>query len=128
MPGFSIYYMGINLGSFLGSLLVPLFAAKIRLALGLRAARRGMLLGLVQFLKTRRYLGTCGVALAADAKRGSWLPIVVFLAAIAAVAALAVTGTINLNANAISAATSGLIGIPGVRVLHLPDLLCRPDP
>jgi len=38
------------------------------------------------------------VALAADAKRGSWLPIVVFLAAIAPSAALAVTGTINLNA------------------------------
>jgi POT family proton-dependent oligopeptide transporter len=109
--GFSIYYMGINLGSFLGSLLVPLFAAKFGWHWGFALPAVGMLLGLVQFLKTRRYLGTCGVALAADAERGSWLPIVVFLAAIAAVAALAVTGTINLNANAISAATSGLIGI-----------------
>jgi POT family proton-dependent oligopeptide transporter len=70
-----------------------------------------MLLGLMQFLKTRRYLGTCGVALAPDAKRGSWLPIVLFLAAIVAVAALAVTGTIRLDAPAISMATSWLIGV-----------------
>jgi POT family proton-dependent oligopeptide transporter len=109
--GFSIFYMGINSGSFLGSLLVPLFAAKYGWHWGFALPAVGMLLGLVQFLKTRHYLGTCGVALAPDAKRGSWLPIVVFLAAIGAVAALAVTGTISLNANAISAATSGLIGI-----------------
>jgi POT family proton-dependent oligopeptide transporter len=65
----------------------------------------------VQFLKTRRHLGDCGVTLAPDAKRGSWLPIVLFLAAIAVVAALAVSGAISLNANAIAAAASWLIVI-----------------
>jgi proton-dependent oligopeptide transporter, POT family len=109
--GFSIFYMGINTGSFLGSLLVPLFAAKYGWHWGFSLPAVGMLLGLVQFLKTRRYLGSCGVALAPDAKRGSWLPIVLFLAAIAVVAALAVSGAISLNANAIAAAASWLIVI-----------------
>jgi POT family proton-dependent oligopeptide transporter len=109
--GFSIFYMGINTGSFLGSLLVPLFAAKYGWHWGFSLPAVGMLLGLVQFLKTRRHLGDCGVTLAPDAKRGSWLPIVLFLAAIAVVAALAVSGAISLNANAIAAAASWLIVI-----------------
>jgi proton-dependent oligopeptide transporter, POT family len=107
--GFSIFYMGINLGSFLGSLLVPLFAHRYGWHWGFSLPAVGMLLGLVQFLKTRRHLGTCGVALAPDAKQGSWLPILLFLAAIAAVAVLAVTGAISLNANAIGTAASWLI-------------------
>jgi POT family proton-dependent oligopeptide transporter len=107
--GFSIFYMGINLGSFLGSLLVPLFAARYGWHWGFALPAAGMLLGLVQFLKTRRYLGSCGVALAPDAKRGSWLPIVLLLAAVAIVAALAIGGAISLDANAIATAASWLI-------------------
>jgi POT family proton-dependent oligopeptide transporter len=109
--GFSIFYMGINLGSFLGSFLVPLFAAKYGWHWGFSLPAVGMLLGLVQFLTTRRYLGSCGVALAPDAKRGSWLPIVLFLAAIAVVAALAASGAISVNANAVATGASYLIGL-----------------
>jgi proton-dependent oligopeptide transporter, POT family len=109
--GFSIFYMGINLGSFLGSFLVPLFAAKYGWHWGFSLPAVGMLLGLVQFLKTRRYLGSCGVALAPDAKRGSWLPIVLFLAAVAVVAALAASGAISVNANAVATGASYLIGL-----------------
>jgi POT family proton-dependent oligopeptide transporter len=109
--GFSIFYMGINLGSFLGSLLVPLFAAKYGWHWGFSLPAVGMLLGVVQFLKTRRYLGSCGVALAPDAKRGSWLPIVLFLVAIVVVAALAVSGALSINANAIATGASYLIGL-----------------
>jgi proton-dependent oligopeptide transporter, POT family len=109
--GFSIFYMGINLGSFLGSFLVPLFAAKYGWHWGFSLPAVGMLLGLVQFLKTRRYLGSCGVALAPDAKRGSWLPIVLFLATTAVVAALAASGAISVNANAVATGASHLIGL-----------------
>jgi POT family proton-dependent oligopeptide transporter len=112
--GFSIFYMGINTGSFLGSLLVPLFAFRYGWHWGFSLPAAGMLLGLVQFLKTRHYLGTCGVALAADARRGTWLPIVIFLVAIGVLAVLAVTGTIRLNANVISSVASGLIGVLAV--------------
>jgi proton-dependent oligopeptide transporter, POT family len=109
--GFSIFYMGINLGSFLGSLLVPLFAARYGWHWGFSLPAVGMLLGVVQFLKTRRYLGSCGLALAPDAKRGSWLPIMLFLAAIVVTAALAVSGVISINANAVATGASYLIGV-----------------
>ncbi|MFX8988205.1 hypothetical protein ABTN23_19190, partial [Acinetobacter baumannii] len=52
-----------------------------------------------------------GLDLAPDAKRGSWTPIVVFLVALLTVAALAATGIIQLNANAIATAASWLIAI-----------------
>jgi POT family proton-dependent oligopeptide transporter len=107
--GFSIFYMGINTGAFLGSWLVPLFAFKYGWHWGFALPAVGMLLGLTQFLKTRRYLGNCGTALAPDAKRGSWLPVVLLLAAVGVVAVLAITGTVTLDANAIAVAASWLI-------------------
>jgi proton-dependent oligopeptide transporter, POT family len=109
--GFSIFYMGINTGSFLGSLLVPLCAAKYGWHLGFSLPAVGMLFGLVQFLKTRHYLGNAGMTLAPDAKRGSWLPILLLLAAVAIVVVLALTGTITLDANLLSTATSWGIGV-----------------
>jgi POT family proton-dependent oligopeptide transporter len=108
--GFSIFYMGINTGSFLGSLLVPLFARHYGWHWGFALPAVGMLLGLVQFLKTRHHLGTAGREMAPDAKRGSWLPLLVLLAAVATTATLAVTGIIQLDANLLSVATSWTIG------------------
>jgi len=112
--GFSIYYMGINTGAFLGSWAVPTFAAKYGWHWGFALPAVGMLLGLVQFLKTRRYLGHCGVSLAADARRGSWLPVVLLVGAVLATAGLAAAGTIHLDANAIATAASWLIGLLAV--------------
>jgi POT family proton-dependent oligopeptide transporter len=54
------------------------------------------------------------VALASDARRGSWLPVVLLVAAVLVVAALAATGTISLDANAIAVAASWLIGLLAV--------------
>jgi len=44
MPGFSIYYMGINLARFLGSLLVPAVCAKFGWHWGFALPAVGMLL------------------------------------------------------------------------------------
>ncbi len=109
--GFSIFYMGINLGSFFGSWLVPLFAFKYGWHWGFALPAVGMLLGLAQFLKTRHYLGDRGVALAPDARRGSWLPVILLLTALLLVAALAISGAVSLDANAIAVAASWLIGL-----------------
>lgn len=109
--GFSIFYMGINTGSFFGSWLVPLFAARYGWHWGFSLPAVGMLLGLIQFLKTRRHLGSRGLDLAADARRGSWLPVIVFIVALVVVVGLALTGTITLDANAIATAASWLIGL-----------------
>jgi POT family proton-dependent oligopeptide transporter len=112
--GFSIFYMGINLGSTLGSLLVPLVGAAYGWHVGFSLPAVGMLLGLVQFLMMRRHLGNAGVTLAPDAQRGSWLPVVLLVGAVVTVVLLAVTGAVRLDANAIGAACSWLIGLLAV--------------
>jgi POT family proton-dependent oligopeptide transporter len=109
--GFSIFYMGINLGAFLGSLLVPIFADWLGWHWGFALPALGMFFGLVQFILTRRYLGTSGLGAAADAKRGSWLPVIVFVAVVVVVAALSVTGRLTIDPIAVSAAASWLIGL-----------------
>jgi proton-dependent oligopeptide transporter, POT family len=112
--GFSIFYMGINTGSFLGSLLVPLFAARYGWHWGFALPAIGMLFGVAQFLKSRHQLGTAGREVAPDAERASWLPIIALFAGVAAVAALAVAGVITLDANLLSAAVSWLIVVLAV--------------
>jgi POT family proton-dependent oligopeptide transporter len=108
--GFSIFYMGINTGSFLGSTLVPIAAAHFGWHAGFALPAIGMLFGLIQFLATRYYLGARGVE-RADARRGSWLPVIVLAVAIAVVTGLAVNGSLQVDANAIGTAATWLMSI-----------------
>jgi POT family proton-dependent oligopeptide transporter len=108
--GFSIFYMGINIGSFFGSWAVPLLAAIFGWHWGFAFPALGMFCGLVQFLITRHYLGQSGLA-AADSQRGSWLPVILFVATVAVIAGLAVTGQLAIDPVAVSAAASWLIGL-----------------
>lgn len=60
--GFSIFYMGINLGAFLGPLLCGYFAEEINWHLGFALAGIGMILGLVQYrLSGNATLGKIGL-------------------------------------------------------------------
>jgi proton-dependent oligopeptide transporter, POT family len=59
--GFSIFYMGINTGSFLGQLIVPLLAEKQGWHWGFGAAAVGMFLGLIQFRLTQGNLMDIGI-------------------------------------------------------------------
>jgi POT family proton-dependent oligopeptide transporter len=93
--GFSIFYMGINLGAFFGSLFVPIVAAKFGWNIGFALPAIGMLLGLFQFRYTRKYLGDAGVA--PPGKRGTWWPVVIFVAIIALLAALVFTGKMKFD-------------------------------
>jgi len=68
----------------------------------------------VQFLATRHYLGACGVARAPDSKRGSWIPVIVLGAAIAAVAALASSGSLQIDATAIGTAATWVFSALGL--------------
>ncbi|HEX4648781.1 MAG TPA: oligopeptide:H+ symporter, partial [Steroidobacteraceae bacterium] len=56
----------------------------------------GMVLGVAQFLWTRRFLGGEGLAVA-PAQRASWAPIVLLLALLAAAVLLAVSGAVRVN-------------------------------
>jgi POT family proton-dependent oligopeptide transporter len=111
--GFSFFYMGINLGAFLGSLGVPIFAAAFGWRFGFALPALGMALGVTQFLLTRRFLGSAGLVLADD-KRGSWIPVIVILALLAATVLLTLTGTVRLDAVLLAASASWAYAVLGV--------------
>jgi len=54
--GFTIFYMGINLGSFLAVIICGYLGQEVGWAYGFGAAGFGMLLGLVVFLRGQKYL------------------------------------------------------------------------
>jgi POT family proton-dependent oligopeptide transporter len=103
--GFSIFYMGINTGAFLGSLIVPIVADAFGWQLGFALPALCMAFGVGQFLWTRSYLGSAGLQPTHE-RRGSWTPVVALLAAIAVVVALALTGTLKLHAASLATAAS----------------------
>jgi len=96
--------MGINLGAFIGSLLVPEVAQRFGWGAGFALPAIGMALGLVQFALTRKHLDGAGAAPAALATHGraSWTPIAIGAALLAGVVLLGVTGVIRLDPVAIS--------------------------
>jgi proton-dependent oligopeptide transporter, POT family len=57
--GFSIFYMGINVGAF-SPLIVGWVGEKVNWRLGFATSAIGMLIGVVQYLITRKYLGEAG--------------------------------------------------------------------
>jgi POT family proton-dependent oligopeptide transporter len=59
--GFSIFYMGINLGAFIGPLLCGYLGEKINWHLGFAAAGIGMTFGLIQYKMGYKRLGDAGL-------------------------------------------------------------------
>jgi proton-dependent oligopeptide transporter, POT family len=109
--GFSLFYMGINVGALLGALLVPLCAAHFGWHWGFVLPALGMLFGLGQFVLRRRSLSAQGSSAPISARFGSWLPAVVLVAAVTAIAALALTGRIRIDPRAMALTSSWLIGL-----------------
>ena len=60
--GFSIFYMGINLGAFIAPLVTSYLGQRINWHLGFTVAGIGMVLGLVQYVLGSKYLGRRGAA------------------------------------------------------------------
>jgi POT family proton-dependent oligopeptide transporter len=108
--GFSIFYRGINLGAVLGSFFVPLCAAAFGWRSGFVLPALFMALGVAQFLWTRSYLGAAGLQ-PAEGRRGSWTPVVVFLAAVALIVILALTHVVTLEAAVLVRAASWGYGL-----------------
>ncbi len=59
--GFSIFYMGINVGALVSPLICGYLGQKINWHYGFAAAGVGMVLGLVQYKFTEKYLGVAGL-------------------------------------------------------------------
>jgi POT family proton-dependent oligopeptide transporter len=106
--GFTLFYLGINLGAFIGPLITGLLQTRIGFHYGFGAAAVGMALGLAQYVVFRRNLGTHGRTVPNPLPRNAigWV-IAVVVAAVAVIAVAFVTGLVKL-AN-LSQVTTGVI-------------------
>lgn len=59
--GFSIFYMGINIGAFISPLITGYLGENINWHYGFAAAGVGMVLGIIQYKATEKNLGTTGL-------------------------------------------------------------------
>ena len=108
--GFSIFYMGINIGAFAGQLVTGFLGETIGWHWGFGAAGVGMLIGLVTFsIMAKRTLGSLGLEITRDPnpqvqaikERNIKLTLGIGLALLVVVIVLAVTGAIPLDAQVI---------------------------
>jgi POT family proton-dependent oligopeptide transporter len=111
--GFSVFYMGINLGATIGPLLVAWIADRYGWRWGFGLPAVGMAVGLVQFLWTRHYLGSAGLA-PAEGQPKSWKPVIGFVAAVALIAVLAMGGMLKINAVAMADGATWAMLVLGV--------------
>lgn len=98
--GFSIYYVGINLGGAIGPLICGYLGQKINWHYGFAAAGVGMILGLIQYRLTQKHLGEHGrypQAASAGFARRAWGWTLVCLAALTVIVLLAMGGALALD-------------------------------
>jgi POT family proton-dependent oligopeptide transporter len=96
--GFTLFYLGINLGAFIGPLITGLLQTHAGFHYGFGAAAVGMALGLAQYAAFRRNLGSHGRTVPNPLPRnaiGRAVGVVVVI--IAAIAAAFVTGLVKLS-------------------------------
>jgi len=99
--GFTLYYMGINIGSIIGYTVTGLLSEKVGWHWGFGAAAVGMAIGLVQYRKTLDTLEGAGsnptLPLSDQEKRKTWLVINVLLAAVFILALLILFNIISFD-------------------------------
>ena len=104
--GFSIFYMGINIGAFLGQIICGWLGEKVGWHWGFGAAGIFMVFGLIQYRMTGHHLGDAGKFPAssgdpeADAafKRKGWMAVWAGVAAVIGVTIAALTGALVIDA------------------------------
>ena len=106
--GFTLFYLGINLGAFVGPLITGLLQAHVGFHYGFGAAAVGMALGLGQYVVFRRNLGEHGRHVPNPLPHNRIAVYVgILVAAVAVVAVVLATGLVTL-AN-LSQVTTGVI-------------------
>jgi proton-dependent oligopeptide transporter, POT family len=118
--GFTIFYMGINIGAAIGPLVCG-WLAQENWHYGFAAAGVGMLAGLIQFHLTRGDLGSAGLApehgfTDPSSRRRIWSVVLLSLAAVAAVLLAASGGLIELDA--VRIARGSAYAIVAITVLY----------
>jgi POT family proton-dependent oligopeptide transporter len=122
--GFSIFYMGINLGAFLAPLACGYLGQRVNWRLGFALAGAGMTFGVIQYWLGRGRLGDAGIhptpAATSEAQRRLvrrlWTGVVTAVAAVTVLATLSLTGALRLTAGMVSNAFGFalLIAVVGV--------------
>ena len=114
--GFSIFYMGINLGAFIAPLVCGYLGQEINWHLGFAAAGVGMTLGVIQYVLGARNLGEAGSqpASATPAERARWrrqaqIAVGVLLALVIVIGGGGYTGMIPITAKQIADAAGILL-------------------
>ena len=108
--GFSIFYMGINIGAFIAPLICGYLGQKLNWHFGFGAAAIGMFFGLVQYKMTEKYLGDIGLpsrqaqdeVAVANAKRQLWRGLGIFTAVVLVVLSLISVNVITVNSKSLS--------------------------
>jgi POT family proton-dependent oligopeptide transporter len=115
--GFSIYYMGINLGAFLAPLVCGYLGQRVDWHLGFAAAGIGMVFGVIQYIVGGRHLGQAGLhpapAKSAAHAAASWRTATVWgggaLGAVALFGILQYTGALSVTPTQIADAAGYLL-------------------
>lgn len=121
--GFSIFYMGINVGAFIGPLICGFLGETINWHYGFAAAGVGMVAGLIQYRLTQKNLGQAGAQPTAGdgqgdqtAWRGVWTVVALALALVASIW----MGVVPINPVAMAGGATGLIvGVAAVYFLYI---------
>ncbi len=123
--GFTVFYIGINLGAFLGPLVIPLAQSYFGLRAGFGVGAIFMAIGLLQFHFTRKYLGEAGIhsapihaagSTALVPRRKEWVRLWIGVAVAAALVAAVSAGIIPVDP--VSLARAGTYVIVGMAVLY----------
>ena len=111
--GFTLFYLGINLGAFIGPLITGLLQTRVGFHYGFGAAAIGMALGLIQYVVFRRNLGEHGRHVPNPLPRSALGTTAGVLVAVVVVVAAAVALKLVTLAN-LSQVTTGVIIVASV--------------
>jgi POT family proton-dependent oligopeptide transporter len=117
--GFTVFYMGINVGGFLGPLVTGWALVHFGARAGFAAASFFMAVGVVQFYLTRRHLGTAGAYIPSAARGRQWLYLWITVGGAALALAAVSFGWIPLNAVALAhGATYAIVAVAMLYFLY----------
>ncbi len=111
--GFTLFYLGINLGAFVGPLITGLLQTRMGFHYGFGAAAIGMALGLTQYVVFRRNLGSHGREVPNPLPRSGILPAAAAGVGVVVVAVAAFASGLVTLAN-LSQVTTGVIIIAAI--------------
>ncbi len=116
--GFTLFYMGINLGALFGQIACGWLGEEVGWRWGFSAAAVGMLAGLVQFKLTRQHVAHIGMQVTHDGQntRREWMMFWAALAVVVALTVLGLSGVVPLDAMKLARQTAWVIG--GVALLY----------